>query len=70
MRRAQPRAHPKGYWNNPDNITNFFVDFAEEMEFDPFVAENWKTVTLPDIISKKVLCFLPYFRSFPNPFIF
>jgi len=37
---------PKGYWKYEDNTRNYFVQYANEMGFDPFVASNWEKLTV------------------------
>jgi hypothetical protein len=35
---------PKGYWTAA-NRRKFFIEFAQQKGFDPFVTENWNSVT-------------------------
>jgi hypothetical protein len=57
---APPLIKPKskkkqrGYWMSIENRRKFFIEFAQEMGFDPFVPENWNNVTYAKIIEKKV----------------
>jgi len=46
---------PKGYWKDPDNRRKFFLDFARDMEFDPYQARNWLHITKSQIAARKVL---------------
>jgi len=45
---------PKGYWKIRENRTKFFLDFAAEKGFDPYVPENWRNVTYTELREKKV----------------
>lgn len=48
------KVRPWGYWQDIENRRRFFLDFAEEQGFDPFVPENWHKVTHTQIVAKKV----------------
>ena len=45
---------PNGFWKDKQNTKNFLVHFAATKGFDPHIAENWESVTRPDIRSTKV----------------
>lgn len=32
----------------------FFVDYAKKMEFDPYVPQNWYSVSLKSVLQQKV----------------
>jgi len=36
----------KGHWANVDNRKEFLLDFAKKMEFDPMIANNWRTMRM------------------------
>eukprot|EP00026_Physarum_polycephalum_P001891 Phypoly_transcript_01894.p1 GENE.Phypoly_transcript_01894~~Phypoly_transcript_01894.p1 ORF type:complete len:789 (+),score=99.81 Phypoly_transcript_01894:138-2369(+) len=37
---------PPKYWTEPANQKQFFLDFAKDRKFDPFVAKNWYSISL------------------------
>jgi len=45
---------PKGYWDKVENKRAALLEFAKEAGFDPFKAENWRSVTRAQIVSSKV----------------
>lgn len=47
---------PRDYWLDIDNRREFFEGIAAELDFDPLVPENWKTV--PKRVIAKRVCFL------------
>jgi len=40
---------PLGYWLVQENRRSFFLQFAKDKNFDPYVTENWAGVTLADL---------------------
>ncbi len=46
------RKKRKGYWKSAANRRNFFIEFASQKGFDPFVHDNWDNVTYKDIHEK------------------
>jgi len=44
----------RGYWANAENRKRFFLEFAKALGFDPMNADNWRTVTLDQVIKKMV----------------
>jgi len=45
---------PKGYWTAA-NRRKFFIEFAQQKGFDPFVTENWNSVTGMQIRNAQVI---------------
>lgn len=44
----------KRYWKDSSTTRQFFMQLAEGKGFNPFVAENWQSVTQEDIVENKV----------------
>lgn len=42
-----------GYWADPANKKRFLCAVAEELGFDPYNLENWKSVSRQDLCSRK-----------------
>jgi len=66
-KRRKSKPKPKDYWTIRDNRRDYFVQFAESMKFDPTKAENWKNVTLKQLVAKQVS--LPFIYSIHLLFI-
>ncbi len=45
----------KKSWTTTSERRQFFVGIAEELEFNPYVAENWYTLARSTILKKKVI---------------
>lgn len=45
-------------WRNKENRRQFFLDFANEHQFNPFVSDNWHSQPVELISSRKVVSFL------------
>jgi len=43
----------RGYWQNLDNRKRFFKEYAAERGFNPTLIDNWRTVTVDDIVARK-----------------
>lgn len=43
---------PGNYWIT--NQVTFFNSVAQDMKFDPLIAENWYSVSMMDLINRKV----------------
>lgn len=42
------------YWESDVAKKNFLITVAKEKKFDPYIADNWYTVTIEDILSVQV----------------
>jgi len=58
------RTRGKGQWREPANVVSFFVRFAEQLGFDPLIAENWYAVTFDQLKKKGAKPFLQYYPSY------
>jgi len=36
---------PKNFWTSPTNQKQYFVDLAEQIGFDPLIADNWYSIS-------------------------
>ena len=45
---------PQGFWNSVINRRQLFCDYAEQMGFNPLVAENWYNVSHAMLAEKMV----------------
>lgn len=43
-----------GHWKDVQNVRRFFDEFAKENEFDPLSTNNWYSMRLEKMESKKV----------------
>ena len=55
------------HWRERSNRRSFFIRFASDHDFDPFVADNWYNVKHLDICSYEVLIISLFFISFLHP---
>ena len=54
LQQREPSRKPKRYWDKVENKRAALLEFAKEAGFDPFKAENWRSVTRAQIVSAKV----------------
>lgn len=45
-------------WESVEARREFFINFAKEMEFDPYTPDNWYKVTRADVLKKRVFIIL------------
>jgi len=45
FKKSKFTAPPRKYWKSSNNRKLFFIQFAKQHKFDPFVAENWQSVS-------------------------
>jgi len=56
---------PKEYWQDVKNARSFFDEFATEVGINPLRVEDWYTIELQQLLTKKVhIC---SFTLFPPP---
>ena len=53
---------PVAYWRNSETRRGWFVEFAEENNFDPYVPSNWYNITSQQLQNKKVYSIHYYFQ--------
>lgn len=42
-------------WEDKENRKEYFIEFARGRKFDPFIADNWYSISKHDFVDSKVL---------------
>ena len=55
--RPKPRGRvAKGHWLEKKHVREFFIEYAQSMQFDPLEPTNWINIPVKYIVAQQVHC--------------